>query len=61
MVPITHPAYDTFTFNIEGQQETVRVPADVADKYEPGDKVEVTYDRRHWKDGSVTISDVKLK
>lgn len=54
-------AYDTFTFVIEGQRETIRVPADVAAKYDEGDKVDITYDRRHWKDGSVTIGDVKLK
>ena len=60
-VPITHPAYDTFTFNIEGHNETIRVPSDVAGKYQPGDKVEVSYDRQHYKDGHVYITDVKLK
>lgn len=61
MVPIFHPAYDTFTFNIEGTQQTIRVPADVAAKYVPGNEVEVTYDRQHYKDGKVYITDVKLK
>lgn len=60
LVPITHPAYDTFTFMIEGSEETIRVPPEVAEKYNAGDRVEVTYDRKHWKDGSTTISDVKV-
>lgn len=60
-MPIHHPAYDTFTFNIEGTQQTIRVPAEVAGKYQPGDSVEVTYDRQHYKDGRVYITDVKLK
>lgn len=60
-MPIHHPAYDTFTFNIEGTQQTIRVPADVAARYEPGDRLDVTYDRQHYKNGQVYITDVKLK
>lgn len=60
-VPIVHPAYDTFTFTIDGQEQTIRVSPEAAEKYNEGDKVEVTYDKRHYKDGSAYVSDVKLK
>jgi hypothetical protein len=62
MMFIPHPAYDTFTFTIDGHQETIRVPAEIAEKYNPGDKIEITYDRYHYKDDpKVYIHDIKLK
>ena len=60
LIPINHPATDTFTLLIEGQSVDVRVTTEAAKDFDPGDNVQVTYSKSTYKDGTVSISDVKV-
>ena len=61
LMPIHRDAYDTFTVTIEGKPYTIEVSPENAARYNPGDRIEVTYDKREWKDGTVRIDDIRLK
>jgi hypothetical protein len=50
-----------FTAMVDGHEERFFVSKEDAEKYEVGQKVEVTYDKHTWRGGSTTVTDVNIK
>ncbi len=56
-----HKGGPSFDLTVEGQWVRIPVGYNDSENYNPGDEIGISYDRHTWKDGSVTISDVKLR